>query len=38
MNGHPGGIEHTRRMLMLADLPAGARILDMGAGSGEGDQ
>ena len=35
MNGHPGGIEHTRRMLMLADLPAGASILDMGAGSGE---
>ena len=35
MNGHPGGAEHTRRLLELADLPAGARILDMGAGAGE---
>ena len=35
MNGHPGGLEHTRRMLALADLPPGAEILDMGAGSGE---
>ena len=35
MNGHPGGAEHTRRMLALAELPAGARVLDMGAGAGE---
>lgn len=35
MNGHPGGEEHTRRMLSLAALPAGVRILDLGAGAGE---
>ena len=35
MNGHPGGEAHTRRMLTLADLPAGASILDMGGGGGE---
>ena len=35
MNGHPGGKAHTRRMLELAALPRGARILDMGAGAGE---
>ena len=35
MNGHPGGTEHTRHMMDLADLPAGARILDLGAGAGE---
>ena len=33
MNGHPGGAEHTRHMLELADLPAGAGVLDMGAGA-----
>ena len=35
MNAHPGGEAHTRHMLELADLPKGAGILDMGAGSGE---
>ena len=35
MNGHPGGPEHTAHMLDLAALPAGARVLDMGAGAGE---
>ena len=35
MNGHPGGEAHTRRMLALAGLEPGARVLDMGAGSGE---
>ena len=35
MKSHPGGIEHTRRMLELAELPAGASVLDMGAGAGE---
>ena len=35
MNRHPGGIEHTRRMLEAAGLPNGARILDLGAGDGE---
>jgi SAM-dependent methyltransferase len=35
MNRHPGGEEHTARLLELAALPKGARILDMGAGGGE---
>ena len=35
MNGHPGGEAHTRRMLALASLPAGAAVLDMGTGAGE---
>ena len=35
MNGHPGGLEHTRRMLALSGVHSGARILDMGAGAGE---
>ena len=35
MNAHPGGEEHTRRMLEAAALPKGAKILDMGAGAGE---
>ena len=35
MNGHPGGTEHTIRLLKLAGLPDGARILDMGAGAGD---
>ena len=35
MNSHPGGAEHTRRLLELAALPPGARVLDMGAGAGE---
>lgn len=35
MKGHPGGAAHTRRMISLAALPAGASVLDMGAGAGE---
>ena len=35
MNAHPGGEAHTRRMLELAALPAGASVLDLGAGAGE---
>lgn len=35
MKGHPGGAEHTRRLLALAALPRGASILDLGAGAGE---
>ena len=35
MKGHPGGREHSLRMLELAALPPGVRILDMGAGAGE---
>ena len=35
MNRHPGGEAHTRRLLELAALPPGARILDLGAGDGE---
>ena len=35
MNGHPGGEAHTRRMLSLAGLRPGARVLDLGAGAGE---
>ena len=38
MKSHPGGAEHTRRMLALAALPEGARVLDMGAGAGESVQ
>ncbi len=38
MKSHPGGMEHTRRMLALAALPEGARVLDMGAGAGESVQ
>ena len=38
MNGHPGGTEHTRRLLELANLPRGARIIDLGAGAGEAVQ
>ena len=35
MRAHPGGEEHTRRMLALAALPPGASVLDLGAGAGE---
>ena len=35
MNRHPGGEEHTRRLIELARLSAGATVLDMGAGAGE---
>ena len=35
MRSHPGGEAHTRRLLELASLPAGASVLDMGAGAGE---
>ena len=35
MRSHPGGEEKTRRMLELAALPAGASVLDLGAGAGE---
>ena len=35
MKSHPGGIEHTRRMIALASLEANSRVLDMGAGDGE---
>lgn len=35
MHGHPGGEAHTLRMLELAELRHGARVLDMGAGAGE---
>ncbi len=38
MKSHPGGMEHTRRMLALAGLSPGARVLDMGAGAGESVQ
>ena len=35
MKSHPGGLEHTLRMIDIAGLPEGARVLDMGAGAGE---
>ena len=35
MKSHPGGEEHSRRMLALASLPAGASVVDLGAGAGE---
>ena len=38
MRGHPGGEAHTRRVIALAALPKGARVLDMGAGAGESVQ
>lgn len=34
MNGHPGGDAHTRQMIHLSGLKPPAKILDMGAGSG----
>jgi len=34
MNGHPGGMEHTRHMISLSGLFPPAKLLDMGAGSG----
>ena len=35
MRSHPGGEEHTRRMIKLAELATGASALDLGAGAGE---
>ena len=35
MTRHPGGEESSRRLIELAALPAGASVLDMGAGAGE---
>jgi len=35
MSIHPDGLNTTQRLLELADLPAGSRILDLGAGDGE---
>ena len=35
MKRHPGGAEHTRRMIGLAALEPHAKVLDMGAGDGE---
>lgn len=35
MNGHPGGEEHTLRLLELGGIRPPAHILDMGAGAGE---
>ena len=34
MLGHPGGDEHSRNLIALADLEAGSKWLDMGAGDG----
>jgi len=34
----PGGIDLTRRAIALCDLRAGARVLDLGCGSGEGTE
>lgn len=36
MQGHPGGLEHSRYLIELAFLPQGCRWLDMGAGDGDG--
>lgn len=35
MRAHPGGEEHTRRMIELGKLKTHSNILDMGAGAGE---
>ena len=34
LNGHPGGAEHTRKLVDAAALPPETRILDLGAGDG----
>lgn len=34
MNGHPGGLAHTKRMVSLSGLNPPSTILDMGAGDG----
>ena len=36
MQGHPGGLEHSRYLIELSFLPRGSRWLDMGAGDGAG--
>ena len=36
MTRHPGGSEQTARMIALACLKDGARVLDLGAGDGDG--
>ncbi len=36
MQGHPGGLKHSRYLIELSFLPRGSRWLDMGAGDGEG--
>ncbi len=35
MKSHPGGEAHSRRLISLAELSRGERVLDMGAGAGE---
>lgn len=35
MKNHPGGEEHTLRLLELGAVPPGSRMLDLGAGGGE---
>ena len=35
MKGHVGGEAHSRYLMELSFLPAGARVLDMGAGDGQ---
>lgn len=35
MNGHPGGSQHSLKMLELSGLLPGSNILDMGAGAGD---
>ncbi len=35
MKGHPGGEAHSRRLIGLAGLRPGERVLDLGAGAGE---
>ena len=32
---HPGGLQMTERLLQMASLPIGARILELGCGSGQ---
>ena len=34
MNAHPGGAESSRCLIERSELPAGAAVLDMGAGAG----
>lgn len=36
MNRHPGGIQHTKHLIDLSGLTPPSKLLDMGAGNGEG--
>lgn len=35
IGAHPGGVELTKRLLALSDVKPPAKVLDLGAGSGD---